>query len=159
MTGIAPTSQRLFGEGAPLQVTGLFKLLAWERAYPSDLTDAGWAMMQPLVPAVKAGGRPAIHDRRDIVDAIFYVNRSGCSWRPLPVDFPPWETVYSYFQEWKRRGVYAQINAALRPRVRAAAGRNALPSAGLIDSQSVKTSEKGGSRATAGRRSRGANGI
>jgi transposase len=127
------------------------------RAYPSDTTDAEWAVLEPFVPAVKVGGRPAIHARRDIVDGIFYVNRTGCSWRSLPIDFPPWMTVYSYFRTWKQSGVYARLNDALRGRVRQQAGKNAVPTAAIIDSQSVKTSEKGGSRGTtAGKRSRGA---
>jgi len=128
-----------------------------KRAYPSDTSDAEWAVLEPLVPAVKPDGRPARHDRRAIVDAIFYVNRTGCSWRSLPIDFPPWMTVYSYFREWKQSGVYARLNEALRVRVRRYAGKNAVPTAAIIDSQSVKTSEKGGSRAmTVARRSRGA---
>ena len=125
------------------------------RAYPSDTTDAEWDVLEPLVPAVKSGGRPAQHARRDIVDAIFYVNRTGCSWRSLPIDFPHWMTVYSYFRDWKQAGVYARLNDALRVRVRQHTGKNAVPSAAIIDSQSVKTSEKGGSKGmTAGRRSR-----
>ena len=99
-------------------------------------------MLEAVVPAVKPGGRPAKHDRRAIVDAIFYVNRTGCSWRSLPVDFPHWMTVYSYFREWKQAGVYARLNDTLRKDVRQRAGRNAVPTAGIIDSQSVKTSEK-----------------
>ena len=99
-------------------------------------------MLAPLVPAVKPGGRPARHDRRDIIDAIFYVNRSGCSWRSLPTDFPHWMTVYSYFREWKQSGVYARLNEALRGEVRRRAGKNPVPTAAIIDFQSVKTSEK-----------------
>lgn len=99
-------------------------------------------MLEAVVPAVKPGGRPAKHDRRAIVDAIFYVNRTGCSWRSLPIDFPHWMTVYSYFREWKQAGVYARLNDKLRKDVRQRAGRNAVPTAGIIDSQSVKTSEK-----------------
>ena len=130
------------------------------RAYPSDTTDAEWAVLEPLVPAVKSVGRPARHARRDIVDAIFYVNRTGCSWRSLPIDFPHWMTVYSYFREWKQSGVYARLNEALRGQVRGRAGKNPVPTAAIIDSQSVKTSEKGGSRdTTAGKRSRAANVI
>ena len=117
-------------------------------------------MLEPLVPAVKSAGRPARHARRDIVDAIFYVNSTGCSWRSLPIDFPHWMTVYSYFREWKQSGVYARLNQALRGQVRGRAGRTPVPTAAIIDSQSVKTSEKGGSRdMTAGKRSRAANVI
>jgi len=82
--------------------------------------------------------------RRDIVDAIFYVNRTGCSWRSLPVDFPHWMTVHSYFREWKLPCVYARLTEALREQVRGRAGKNPLPTAAIIDSQSVMTSEKGG---------------
>ncbi|WP_409013357.1 transposase, partial [Deinococcus sp.] len=78
------------------------------------MTDAEWEVLEPKVPAVKDGGRPALYPRRDIVDAIFYVNRTGCSWRSLPADFPHWMTVYSYFREWKRSGVYERINDAFR---------------------------------------------
>ena len=122
------------------------------------MTDAEWSVLAPLVPAVKSGGRPAKHERRDIVDAIFYVNRTGCSWRSLPVDFPHWMTVYSSFRDWKQAGVYARLNDALRGRVRQQAGKNAVLTAAIIDSQSVKTSEKGGSKdTTEARRSKGAN--
>ena len=75
-------------------------------------------MLAPLVPAVKPGGRPALHDRSDIIDAIFYVNRTGCSWRSLPTDFPHWMKVYSYFREWKQSGVNTRLNEALRGEVR-----------------------------------------
>ncbi|WP_424950127.1 transposase [Deinococcus sp.] len=112
------------------------------RAYPSDITDAEWDVLEALVPAVKPGGRPAKHDRRVIVDAIFYVNRTGCSWRSLPIDFPHWMTVYRYFRDWKQAGVYIQLNEALRGQVRRGAGRNPVPTA--VISQSVKTSERGG---------------
>jgi transposase len=108
------------------------------RRYPSDLTDAQWAVIEPLLPQVKAGGRPEKHSRRDIVDAILYVVRAGCSWRQLPFDFPPWQTVYWYFVRWEEAKVTEQIMVALRRRVRTAHGRAQEPSAGVIDSQSVK---------------------
>lgn len=105
--------------------------------YPSDLTDAQWALIEPMV-AVKPGGRPAKHPRRRIVDAIFYVNRTGCSWRQLPHDFPPWDTVYWYFQRWAEDGTTDRIHEALRDAVRDADGRDPMASAGIVDSQSVK---------------------
>ena len=115
------------------------------RTYSTDTSDAEWRIVEPLIPAPKPGGRPAHIDRRDIVDAIFYVKRGGVSWRLLPADFPHWKTVYDYFRQWKSTGLYEQINAALRVQVREALGRNAVPTAGIVDSRSVKTSQKGGS--------------
>ena len=116
--------------------------------YPSDLTDAQWTLLESLIPAVKSGGRPAIHTRREIVDGILYVLRTGCSWRSLPHDFPVWQTVYDYFRLWRLDGTWERIHDALRDQVRTAAGREVSPSAAIIDSQSVKTTEKGGSAAT-----------
>jgi transposase len=105
--------------------------------YPSDLTDDQWALIAPMV-AVRPGGRPAIHPRRRIVDAILYVNRTGCSWRQLPHDFPPWDTVYWYFKTWNADGVTDRIHDALRAAVRDADGRDPMASAGIVDAQSVK---------------------
>ncbi|MGH3503416.1 MAG: IS5 family transposase [Nocardioidaceae bacterium] len=116
--------------------------------YPSDLTDEQWALIEPMV-AVKPGGRPAKHPRRRIVDAIFYVNRTGCSWRQLPHDFPPWDTVYWYFQRWAEDGTTDRIHDALRDQVRDDDGRDPMASAGIVDSQSVKGAD------TVGRGSRG----
>jgi len=112
------------------------------------MTDAEWAILEPLIPAPKPGGRPAVYHRRDILGAIFYVLRGGNSWRMLPVDFPHWKTVYDYFRQWKKSGVYERINDALRTQTREALGRNAVPTAAIVDSRSVKTSQKGGSVAT-----------
>ena len=124
------------------------------RTYPTDTSDAEWALLEPLVPAPKSGGRPARIARRDIVDAIFYVMRGGVSWRMLPADFPFWKTVYDYFRQWKLSGLWERVNDALRGKIRQADGRNAVPTAGIVDSRSVKTSQKGGSEATTvGRRS------
>ncbi|WP_310738066.1 IS5 family transposase [Microbispora sp. H10949] len=120
-----------------------------DRRYPSDLTDAQWALIEPLLPSPNPGGRPEKHPRRDIVDAIVYVVRTGCAWRQLPFDFPPWQTVTGYFVRWEQAKVTDQILAALRRRVRAQQGRAEEPSAGIIDSQSVKGAD------TVGRDSRG----
>jgi transposase len=127
------------------------------RRYPSDLTDAQWAALGPLVPAAKPGGRPPKHERRELVDAILYVLRNGNAWRALPHDYPPWQTAYHYFRRWRLDGTWERIQAALRRRVRVAAGRDPEPSAAILDSQSVKTTEKGGPAATTpARRSTGA---
>ncbi len=111
--------------------------------YPTDLSDAEWSCLNSVLPPPKTGGRPKTHSPRAILDAIFYVLRSGCSWRLLPRDFPPWRTVYHYFREWRLAGTFEQINTALRERVRIGLGRNAQPSAGIVDSQSVKATGVG----------------
>lgn len=108
------------------------------RGYPSDLTDAQWALIEPLLPEPSTDGRREKHPRREIVNAILYVVRSGCPWRYLPADLPPWQTVYWYFTRWEQAGVTEQLLAALRVKARLQAGRAAEPSAGIIDSQSVK---------------------
>jgi transposase len=113
------------------------------KAYPSDLSDKEWELLTPLIPAPKSGGRPAKHSRREIVNAIRYVVRNGCGWRALPHDFPPYTTVYDYFRQWRGSGVWEQANTALREQLRTKLGREAQPSAAIIDSQSVKTTEKG----------------
>jgi len=107
------------------------------RHYPSDLTDAQWALIEPMV-AVKPGGRPVIHPRRRIVEAILYLNRTGCSWWQLPHDFPPWDTVYWYFKRWNAEGTTDRVHNALRDATRDAAGRDPMASAGIVDAQSVK---------------------
>jgi transposase len=109
-----------------------------QRAYPSDLTDEQWEIIEPMLPLIKEPGRIPKHPFRDIVDAILYLDRSGCSWRQLPVDFPPWQTVYGWFRQWKHRGVTDRILEELREQIRVAEGREPQPSAGVIDSQSVK---------------------
>ena len=116
--------------------------------YPTDLTDRQWARLEPLLPPSKPGGRPRSTDVREVVDAILYVLRNGIVWRALPHDFPPWETVYYYFNTWRRTGVWEQVHDLLREQVRQAAGREATPSAAILDSQSVKTTEQGGPGAT-----------
>lgn len=120
-----------------------------KRRYPSDLTPAQWRHIAALLPPPRPGGRPEKHPRRAIVDAILYVVRTGCSWRQLPADYPPWQTVYWYFVRWEQQDVTQHILDHLREQVRLQQGRNAQPSAGIIDSQSVKAAD------TVGRHSRG----
>jgi putative transposase len=116
--------------------------------YPSDLTDGQWQRLEPLLPGAKPGGRPRSADLREVVDAILYILRNGIVWRALPHDFPPWPTAYWYFRAWRLDGTWEAIQAALRAQVRLADGREATPSAAILDSQSVKTTEKGGRAAT-----------
>ncbi|WP_084757132.1 IS5 family transposase [Micromonospora cremea] len=119
------------------------------RGYPSDLTDAQWALIEALLPEPNTDGRREKHPRREIVNAILYVVRAGCPWRYLPADLPPWQTVYWYFTRWEDAGVTEKLLAALRIKARVQQGREPQPSAGIIDSQSVKGAD------TVGRDSRG----
>jgi putative transposase len=114
--------------------------------YPTDLTDAEWRALVPHLPAPKKGGRPQRHSVRDILNAIFYILRSGCAWRLLPHDLPPWKTVYHYFRLWRVQGLWEAVHQALHAAVRVKAGRAPQPSAVIIGSQSVKTTLVGGPR-------------
>jgi transposase len=117
--------------------------------YPSDVTDKQWLLIEPLLPPPNTGGRPEKHPRREIVNAIFYVLRTGCAWRQLPHDLPPWQTVYWYFKRWRDDGTVKRLHDALRDRLRDATGRDPMASAAIIDAQSVKGAD------TVGRDSRG----
>jgi putative transposase len=115
-----------------------------KRSYSTDLTNAEWECLKLYVPPPNKRGRPKIHSTREIFNAIFYVLKSGCAWRLLPRDFPPWETVYYWFRRWRIDGTFERLNAALRVRLRVRLRRNPQPSAGVVDSQSAKTSGAGG---------------
>ena len=114
--------------------------MASRKAYPSDLTDAEWKILEPLIPAIAEDATNVVHERREIVNGILYVLRSGCPWRLLPHDLPAWETVYSYLRTWRMAGIWDKALEALRKQMRHKQGRDEEPSAAVVDSQSIKTS-------------------
>ena len=117
-------------------------------AYPSDLTDAQWRLIVKRIPPAQPGGRHRSVNMREVVNGILYLVRTGCSWRQLPHDFPPWGTVHWYYRCYRLDGTWQKIHDALRDKVRVSVGRKKSPSAAIVDSQSVKTTEKGGRMAT-----------
>jgi putative transposase len=131
-----------------------------DATYPSDLTDDQWEAISRLIPPASPGGRPRSVNMRHVLNAIFYIVRAGCAWRMLPKDYPPWETVYYYFARFKKDGTWERINELLRKRVRRQKNKQEQPSAAIIDSQSTKTTEKGGyTGTTRARRSMAANAM
>ena len=114
------------------------------KAYSSDLTEREWTLLAPFIAPAQPGGRPRTTDIREVLNAIFYILRGGCAWRLLPHEFPKWQSVYQYLRAWRKAGLWEQIHSVLRERVSVLAGREAEPSACIIDSQSIKTTERGG---------------
>jgi putative transposase len=116
------------------------------KPYPSDVTDDQWRLLEPLIPPALPGGRPRSVNLRAVVNALFYRNREGCTWRGLPHDFPPWKTVYNYYQWWQEDGTWEYLLKVVREKVRVSAGREPTPKVAVVDSQSVKATPAGGPR-------------
>ena len=112
--------------------------------YETDVSDEEWATLEPLLPKIKQGGHPGKHNRREIINGILYILRSGCQWRLMPHDLPPWKTVYHYFRQWRVDGTWRKAHNKLREKARKSMGKNRKPTAAIIDSQTSKTTEKGG---------------
>jgi len=112
--------------------------------YPTDLSDAEWSLLEPHLPVQQLRGRPHVHSPREILNAVFYVLKTGCQWRLLPREFPPWKTVFHYFRTWRIDGTWESMNRAMRRQLREELGRDPEPSAAIVDSQSVKTTGVGG---------------
>ena len=134
------------------------KKKADRRAYPTDLSDTQWTLIAPLIPEAEPGGRPRKAISRELVNAILYFLRAGMAWRLLPHEFPPWQTVYYYLRRWQREGVWDRVHHTLVMADRERVGREASPSAAILDSQSVRTADQKGERraTTRARRSTGA---
>jgi transposase len=123
------------------------------KAYPDDLTDQEWALIEPVLNENKLKkGRPAKHSPKEILNAIFYVNRTGCQWRHLPHDLPPWSIVYTQLWRWKKKGLFEKIHSYLRKGLRQLLEKDVEPTAAIIDSQTVKTTERGALKALMGAR-------
>jgi transposase len=126
------------------------------KVYPSDLSDLEWEKIEPLFKVdYTKGGRPPKYNKREILNAVFYVAKTGCQWRFLPKTYPPWKTVYTYFRKWQMNDIFERLNHRLRKAVRLLAGRDEEPSAAIIDSQSVKTAEKGPRGFDSGKKNKG----
>lgn len=126
------------------------------KRFTTDVTASQWKRIVPLIPPAKPGGRPRSTDMREVVNAMFYITRTGCAWRMLPHEFPPWRTVYEFFKTWRDDGTFERMNARLREKVRQQNGRPKEPKIAVIDSQSVKTSDHAGSRGyDAGKKGKG----
>jgi putative transposase len=114
-----------------------------DKLYDTDLTDAAWSLIAPILPAARTGGRPRKTNLRAVLNAIFYLLRTGCQWRLLPREFPSWNTVYHYFRSWKNDGVWTCLQRSMYQQVRRQARRAICPSVVIMDGQSVKTTERG----------------
>jgi putative transposase len=121
-------------------------LFMQRKAYDTDVSDQEWSLLQPTLPKAKHGGRPREAEMREIINGLFYLTKTGCQWRNMPHDFPPWQTIYTYFRNWKKDGTWKAVHDFFRRKLRRGEGRHGQASAGIIDSQSVKTTEQGGVR-------------